>query len=41
MRVLVCSKCGYERSSEDDGRSFTDGDGDTLICDDCTEEGDD
>lgn len=37
MRILKCHPCGYERSSEEDGRIFHDDDliPGKLVCDPC------
>lgn len=35
MRILTCNVCGYERSTEEDGRQFSEDKYDNLICSEC------
>lgn len=35
LHVLACTICGYERSTDDDGRQFTEDEHDNLICSEC------
>lgn len=41
MRILTCEECGYERSSEDDGKMFHEDplDPEKCICDSCHRRG--
>lgn len=42
MTILTCDACGYERSSNDDGRGFSEQEQHPhlLLCSECEDDGD-